>query len=338
MGNGIFEPYRHELTYKSVPSTKVSFPDFFATMRQLGKQIQGKIVYAFKPRLPSFGVALLKKLSQRLPVILDIEDWDAEPFIHQPLGRKLYGAIRNLHSPLNGGYDWLFEKLVPLADERIVVSEFLRKRYGGVQLYHGADCLFFNPTKYRPKELKEKWGLAGKTVILFAGKALPHKGLEDLIGSVKLIGDPCLRVLLVGSSGSYEEFLQNMAGGFMVRIGTQPHSMMPELWSLADLIVFAQRNTPYAQAQVPAKVFEAMAMAKPIIAAAVSDLPEILSGCGWIVEPDNLSALAQAIEFALSHPDSAADMGWKAREKCKEKYSWDAMERTLIPIFRHYIG
>jgi glycosyltransferase involved in cell wall biosynthesis len=80
-----------------------------------------------------------------------------------------------------------------------------------------------------------------------------------------------------------------------------------------------------------------MAMAKPIIATAVSDLPEILSGCGWVVAPGNPAALAEAIEFVLHNPDLTAEMGRKAREKCKDKYSSDAMEGTLVTIFRQYL-
>ena len=80
-----------------------------------------------------------------------------------------------------------------------------------------------------------------------------------------------------------------------------------------------------------------MAMAKPIIATAVSDLPEILSGCGKIVEPRNPDALAEAIQSLLDHPDEAAEMGWKAREKCKRDYSWEAMEKVLLPIFQRHV-
>jgi glycosyltransferase involved in cell wall biosynthesis len=216
-----------------------------------------------------------------------------------------------------------------------VGSGFLKKRYGGLQLYHGVDCQSFDPARYNAKQLKGKWGFAGKTVVLFGGIPIPHKGLEDLIAAVKMLNAPSLRVVVIGSN-SYTDLLEKIAGDFLVRFGVQPYTMLPELLSLADLIVLPQRNTPYAQAQVPGKLFDAMAMAKPIIATAVSDLPEILSGCGWVVEPGNPTALAEAIEFVLHNPDLTAEMGWKAREKCQDKYSWDAMERVLVPLFQKY--
>jgi len=42
--------------------------------------------------------------------------------------------------------------------------------------------------------------------------------------------------------------------------------------------------------------FDAMAMANPIVATEVSDLPQILDGCGIVLEPDSPEALAEAIE------------------------------------------
>ena len=77
-------------------------------------------------------------------------------------------------------------------------------------------------------------------------------------------------------------------------------------------------------------------LAKPIIATNVSDLPLILDGCGWIVEPDNPEQLAETIQYVLNNPEEAEEMGWKARQKCIDKYSWDAMENVLVQIFRKY--
>lgn len=76
-----------------------------------------------------------------------------------------------------------------------------------------------------------------------------------------------------------------------------------------------------------------MAMAKPIIATSVSDIPQILDGCGWIVESGDSQQLVETINYVLNHPVIAEEMGKKARKKCVKYYSYDAMEKILIPIF-----
>jgi len=96
-------------------------------------------------------------------------------------------------------------------------------------------------------------------------------------------------------------------------VGPQPHALMPELLALSDMVVLPQRRTPIASAQVPAKVFEAMAMAKPIVATRMSDLPEILDNCGLLVEPGDIAQLAAAIERLLHDEPLGAELGRRAR-------------------------
>jgi len=106
--------------------------------------------------------------------------------------------------------------------------------------------------------------------------------------------------------------------------------------AIADVVVIPQRKNFATIGQMPAKVFDAMAMAKPIIATNVSDLPEILDGCGWIVESENSEQLAETIQYVLHNLEEAKEIGRKAREKCIKRYSWDAMERVLNKIFSKY--
>jgi len=118
--------------------------------------------------------------------------------------------------------------------------------------------------------------------------------------------------------------------------GLQPFEKVPEFLAMSDVTVIPQKRNLAPVGQLPAKVFDAMAMAKPIIATNVSDLPEILDGCGWIVEPESPKQLARAIQHVIDHPEEARQMGQKARQKCIENYSWDAMEKILVNIFRKY--
>jgi glycosyltransferase involved in cell wall biosynthesis len=124
------------------------------------------------------------------------------------------------------------------------------------------------------------------------------------------------------------------ADGKVLHVGFQPHSAMPELLAMADLVALPQRRHPVAEAQIPAKVFEAMAMAKPVVATKISDLPQILEGCGAVVEPENVPMLAEAIDGLLRDRQTADEMGWKARERHQREYSWDAMETVLEQVLR----
>lgn len=336
-GNGIYEPYRHEFHYKvhpfKVDCNKISrIVSGLRTIREVIRSIEGDIIYAFKPRFTSFGIGLLAKYLKKIPLILDIEDWDAEPYHSSSLAKRLC-LLRYLTNPDNDLYNRLLEPLTKLADEITVVSDFLQNRYGGTKLPHGADCSYFDPAKYDRESLRKKWGFNDyDKLILFAGKPLPHKGLEEVIQCLKIIGSNSIRLVTVGTETDYGEKLKGLAGDLMISIGPQPHSSMPEFLQLADLVILPQRKTAYAEAQVPGKVFEAMAMAKPIIATQVSDMPEILENCGILIQPNRPEAMAEAVQLLLSNPQMAEELGKKARQKCIKHYSLEAMTEIITPI------
>ena len=75
-----------------------------------------------------------------------------------------------------------------------------------------------------------------------------------------------------------------------------------------------------SQSQMPCKVFEAMSMGLPVIASRMSDLPEVLDGCGWLVPPGDVGALAAQIAWVLDHPAEAEAFGQRARETCRARY------------------
>jgi len=335
-GNGIYEPYKDEFLYKPVEPLKTWLPAMIPYILRLVKKIDGDVIYAFKPMPTSYGIGLLAKLSKKLPLVLDGEDWDASFFDQLSLKGKLYHTLRTAYSINSGAYIGLMEHLTGFADQITVVSNFLQKRFGGIKLPHGADCSIFNPERFNREKLKEEWDIHDKKVILFSGTAYPHKGIEELIHALELLNQSGIQLLIVGKRTEYLEGLMENGKPYVRYLGLLPHSNMPELLSLSDLVVLPQRDEPFAQAQVPGKIFEAMAMAKPIIATAVSDLSEILDGCGWIVEAEDSKQLAETIQYVLNNPKEAKEIGLKARQKCIEKYSWDAMEKILVNIFSKY--
>lgn len=333
-GGAIWTPLADEFNYKA--SGGRSFPRFVFTGRDMLAKITGDVIYSVKPCLASYGIALFKHMFAHRPVVLDIDDWEmkvSEEINWWLLPKK--SLIGNPNSPL---YNAVMEKLIPLANAVTVSSSFLQKKFGGIVVPHGRNTAIFDPENFDGHHLRQNLSLDDDKIIMFLGTPRPPKGLENIITAIKILNESNLKLVVIGADpeGTYEKRLAAQGGNQVVLMKKKPFHQIPEFLSMADLIVLPQRNTQFSRAQVPAKVFDAMAMAKPIIATAVSDLPQILDGCGWIVQPENPEKLAQAIRYVLDHPKEANEMGWKAREKCIEKYSWDAMEKILVKIFRKY--
>jgi glycosyltransferase involved in cell wall biosynthesis len=228
------------------------------------------------------------------------------------------------------------ERWVPRADACTVASRFLRGRFGGVLVPHGRDTTAFDPARFDRDVLRERWGITTEPVILFLGTPRPWKGLDDLIAAARQVQHPALKVMLVGVSpdSAYGRSLAvHLPPEHLVLVPGCSFSEVPRFLAMADLVVVPQRRSLASKGQVPAKVFDAMAMARPIVATDVSDLPEILEGCGIIVPAGDVDRIAEAVVWILEHPAEAAEMGRRARQKCVEHYSLDVMERLLREVF-----
>lgn len=348
-GSKLWSPLERtgDMTYKFVSIDAKSMP--YRQFRSLLKEIDGDIIYASKPLFTSFFIGLLKALSSKKPIILDIDDWELGFMTDYFRSTSYFRGFMKL------GYSAVFpweigsyfnrvicEKLVPLADDITVSGSFLQKKFGGTIIWHGRDTNFFDPAKFNKESLREKYFLPmDQKIVMFLGTARPHKGVEDLISAVNRIRDPSVVLVVVGlGNDSYSQKIgemgRNLLGYRFRSFGVQSFNVIPEFLSLSDVIAIPQKNYYSSFGQVPAKVFDAMAMAKPIVATAVSDLPEILDGCGWIVEPDNPVKFSCALQSVLNDINAAEEAGLRARRKCINKYSYTALSKELQSIIRKY--
>lgn len=350
MGDGIWKPVNNDksITYKFV-NIKGRFKPYWQ-LQELFKKISGDIIYASKPIYTSFGIGLLKKFIEKKPLILDIDDWQMglirgsyNNFTYYRYFKFWISSTFLIYKSNSYWNNLIGEKLIRFADEITISNTFLKKRFGGTIICHARDTEVFNPAKFNKNLSREKYGIEKrKKVVMFYGTPRPHKGIEDLIKAITFIKNQDIILVIVGLDDKDQycnelikvarDALHERFKGF----GLQPFEKVPEILIMADIIVVPQKRNFATIGQIPAKIFDAMAMAKPIIATNVSDIPDILNKCGWIVEPENPKQLAQAIQYVLDNPDEAEKMGWKARKKCIGKYSWDAMEKALVGVFSKY--
>jgi glycosyltransferase involved in cell wall biosynthesis len=316
------------------------YSGFFSAASQIVKQIDGDLICAVKLKPSSFGIALAHKLFKGRPLWLDIDDWELSwhggDKYHYGLNPKKFtrdlilkdGALRHPDHPLY--LQWL-EKLISQADLVTTHNQFLQKRFGGSKIPNGKDTDLFDPAKYNPLDSKIKYGLADYKIIMFPGAPRPYKGVEDVLIALEQLNRPDLKLAIVGGSpyDNYDRQLQEQYGKWMITLPCFPIDQMPEIVAAADLIVVPQRNTPASVAQFPLKLTDGMAMAKPILATLVGDIPEILADTGYLVEANSPKAIAEMIELIFNNFAQAQAKGLSARQRCIENYSIDAMTRII---------
>ena len=306
------------------------YPFFVSTIRKMIKEIDADLMIACKLRPTSFGIALIKKLTSNIPVVADIDDWELGFFYHSGFWGKV-GRFFNFSNPNGLPYTWLMERLTGFANSTIVSNRFLQNKFSGTLIYHCRDTNFLDPEKFDPDSIKAKLELVGKRVVMFLGTPRPHKGTGELFLAMEQINDPDIRMVLIGADSSVQKYIDNMKNNQdkVIVFPKIPFKELPEHLSAADILVIPQRNTTDTKGQIPAKLFDAMAMAKPIITTPISDIPEVLGGYGYLIEPGKPEQLAKTIENIFANPEEARINGQNARKRCKEFYDLKVMAKEL---------
>ena len=325
--------------------TKKYYPGFLLSAKELLEKISGDIIYAYKLKPSSLGLALIKKMQTSCPVFLDIDDWELSwyggnywkyrPSIKQ-LARDILKPEGALRQPDHPFYLKWIESLVSKSDQVTLHSQFLKKRFGGIYLPNGKDTTLFDPNKYDPEVSRTHYGLSDYRILMFPGAPRPYKGVEDVLIALDKLNQKDLRLVIVGGSpyDDYDRKLKEKWGRWIIQMAKYPPTVMPEIVAAAHIIVVPQRDTPEAQAQFPLKLTDGMAMSKPIIATRVGDIPEIVGDTGYLVEPSSPQQIAAKIELIFNDLTAANSQGRKARERCIKYYSIDAMATILLDLIK----
>lgn len=313
--------------------------------------IEGDIVYASKPLYTSFGMGLMAKLLKGKPLLLDIDDWQVG--FYQGVYAKENGNASTMSRLKNGRFyfnaskhylDLLLDKLVFLADEVTSANKFLEGRYGGELIYHARDVSLLDPGLYEKNAVRRELGIGeSRRIVMFLGTPRPYKGLDDLITAVSRIEDESLLLVIAGVDFSdpfnrkIVEYASETLSDRFMPYGFIPLSGAPRMIAAADIMAVPQKRLPETAGQIPAKLFDAMAMAKPVVTTDVSDARAVLGDCGIVVESENPAQLADAVEFLLRNPEVAREMGRKVRERCEASYSNQACASLLADLIGKYV-
>lgn len=90
----------------------------------------------------------------------------------------------------------------------------------------------------------------------------------------------------------------------------------------------------------PNKMFEYMSAGVPVVGSHFTLWKQIIEGnqCGLCVDPLDPKAIADAIDYLVTHPGEAEQMGLSGQKAVHEKYNWGIEEQKLLDFYKSLIG
>jgi len=333
-GPAVYAPYRGRFGVRALPCAP-HLPAILAAAPRLARMATGDVLYACKPLFTTLLPAVLAARSTPRPLLLDVEDDERAGSTVDAPGRGLRGLLRRARDT-HALQARLAHPLVRRASAITVSTETLRARYGGTLLRHGPDEAAFDPS--RPDlaaraALRARFGLPReRRLAVFAGRPRPHKGGEVLVDALRRPGAAAWDLVAAGPATPAHAAAAEALGARFHALGTVANDEMPALLAACDAAPVPQLDLPYARAQLPAKVLEAMAMARPVVASAGAyEGIDAVPGRDLLVA-ESAAAQAEAISSLLAAPERAAAMAMAARARMVERYSWDAQLAPLAAM------
>jgi glycosyltransferase involved in cell wall biosynthesis len=207
---------------------------------------------------------------------------------------------------------------------------------------NGADLEFWRPTK-PPTALRRQLGLEGCFVVLYIGAHGISHALRYVIESAERLRDHTdIHFLFVGE-GAEKDQLMRQARRSRLRnvrfLGPVDKTGVKEFYAMADVCLVPLRDIPLFETFIPSKIFEIMAMARPIIGSVRGETADILrrSRGGLVVSPEDSGATAQAILRIYMYPHEAQAMGQKSRQFVVNHYSRSSLASRYIEVIREGI-
>ena len=301
------------------------------------------IVIATSPQFFCGWAGVLVSRLRRRPLLLEVRD----------LWPESIAAVGALHARgALGLLERLEQGMYRAARHIVTVGDGYRKRLIARQVapesvsvvMNGVDReLFFSRDK--DGALSDQLGVDGRFVITYCGAIGLAHGLEVVLHAALRLRE-CrgseIVFMLVGD-GARLDALRSEAARLgldnVIFTGELDRGAIPAVLSISDVcLVHLRKSTTFATV-MPSKLFEAAAMARPIILGIEGFAKDFVmkAGCAVCIEPENEKELVNAALQLVDSPKLRARLGAAGQGYVTETFDRDRLAERYLRIIRELV-
>ncbi|MEA2201796.1 MAG: hypothetical protein QOI89_2392 [Solirubrobacteraceae bacterium] len=193
-------------------------------------------------------------------------------------------------------------------------------------------------TALAERDVRERFGLGERPVVLALSAKRPHKNLLSLIGALARIASEERPVLVLpGYPTAHEAEMRERARELGVEEDIRfaawvSTAELEGLWALARAFVFPSLYEGFG---LP--VLEAMARGVPVACSSASSLPEVAGDAALLFDPDDESAMAGALRRILSDEGLRERLVSLGRAQAG-RFSWARTGRLTLESYARVLG
>jgi glycosyltransferase involved in cell wall biosynthesis len=219
------------------------------------------------------------------------------------------------------------------APSESAAQEIRDRGFNNVGLWQrGIDSDHFSPI-YRSAELRKKLGADERPLLLFVGRLVKEKDLDDLLEACQLLNGQGnqFRLAIVGDGPMREEIQKRTPEAWLP--GYLHGQELAEIYASSDIFVFPSTTETFGNV-----VQEAFASGVPVVGVRSGGVADLITDgkTGFLAAPNNAHDFADKTARLLSNETLRREMGAQALTEVENR-SWDAVHNRLLDSYRQVI-
>ncbi len=188
--------------------------------------------------------------------------------------------------------------------------------------------------------LARKLGAEGKFVVSYIGTVGMAHAAENIPEIAEHFRDrPDICFLIVGEGARKSKIRELVKQKKLSNVRVLPGVSKREVadyYALTDLCLVTLRNQAIFRTVIPSKIFEIMAMSKPILCSVDGECLEIIekAECGVFAEPENVGQMVQAITRLWEQKERRLSLGKNGRQFVEIHFNRDDLARAYLDFLK----
>ena len=181
-------------------------------------------------------------------------------------------------------------------------------------------------------------GLDGRFVAAYVGTHGMAHGLDTVLEAALLLRRDARIVFLLVGDGAEREGLarrkKELGLENVIMLGQQPKDAMPGVWAATDVSMILLRRDKLFKTVLPSKMFEAMAMGRPIVLGVEGEARALLdeAGAGVGITPQSAEELAGAVARLADDHALCAKLGASGATFVRENYDRAKLANRYLDV------
>ncbi len=242
----------------------------------------------------------------------------------------------------------LYQKSILVTGQTQGICKNINERFPKVKTFwlpNGVDVSYYNPSTITSNWRIENDFSESDILYLYAGIIGLAQGLEIILKTAELVkSNPSIKFILLGSGPEKEKLLSIKTEKQLSNVyffDAVSKLQMPKIVKASDVSIIPLRKLELFLGAIPSKIFENLAMEKPVILAVDGEARELFVNqgkCALYSEPENAEDLTKNVLLLANNEDLRKQLGERGRIYVEESFNRNTIAKNFYTKLMSHVS